>query len=420
MIPVKEATRIALEMARPPGVVEATLREAVGMVLAEDIFSDIDMPPFDKSSMDGYALLSSDAGQTPVELAVAGTIPAGTMPDFKLRSGQAAKIMTGAPMPAGADSVQMVEKTGPSADAGVRILEPVSPGQHVAKRGEVVKANSKVLSAGTYISPAVIGLLAAVGRAVVRTYRRVNVGILVTGDELVDVAEKPAPGQIRNSNGFAIAAQVENAGAEAESLGVASDDPIGLHEKIKEGLLFDLLLITGGVSMGEFDFVERVLAERHAEIFYEKVSIKPGKPTVFARVGNTLVFGLPGNPVSASTVFDVIVRPLLLKMMGFQRLENVRVHARLLTDVRSKTKRESYQPACTIYRGSEFLVTPVASKGSADVLAHANSNSYLIAPGNRDEYSAGSEIEVLLRDDFWKGHIPDGIRATLDVPRVDP
>lgn len=401
MISVREAITTALEKTRPLEVEEVDILKARGSVLAEDVISDIDMPPFEKAMMDGYAFRAQD-WQNGKKFRVVGTIAAGTAPDFRISSGEAAKIMTGAPLPEGADSVQMVEKTRPVEAEEVEILESVPQGKHVANRGEIMSSGNVVISSGTYISPAVIGALATVGKSKVKVVRRPSVAILVTGDELVEIGQKPAKGQIRNSNGYALYHQVAASGAYPVVLGIASDDLDKLREKIETGLNSDMLLISGGVSMGEFDLVESVLAEVGVEIHYEKVNIKPGKPTVFATYENKPVFGLPGNPVSASTVFEVIVTPVLRKMMGFSNLTQAVVKATLTSKLQSKTQRENYLPAFTTGKDGEFLTEPVASKGSADILAFARSNSFIIATPELDFAEEGHVIQVVLREEFWK------------------
>ncbi|RMF63452.1 MAG: molybdopterin molybdenumtransferase MoeA, partial [Calditrichaeota bacterium] len=283
MITVKEAVQRVLQETELLGHEELSVVEARGHVLAEEVRADVDMPPFHKSSMDGYALKASDTARTPAVLEVVGTIPAGTSPTLEVQAGQAAKIMTGAPLPAGADAVQKVELTTSGPDGRVTILEPVVGGTNVAKQGEIFAAGAVVASRGTFITPAVVGLLAAVGRESVQVFARPKVAVLVTGDELVPLGQKPGPGQIRNSNGYALQAQVLGCGAIPEVLGVSSDVKEVLAQKIADGLNADVLLISGGVSMGDFDLVEDVLAEHAVTMFFQKVSIKPGKPTVFGR-----------------------------------------------------------------------------------------------------------------------------------------
>ncbi|MFQ5648871.1 MAG: gephyrin-like molybdotransferase Glp [bacterium] len=402
MISIDEAIEMAVSETSRLEVEEVPILSAAGSVLAEDIHSDLDMPPFDKSSMDGYAVKAEDCNADPAILAVVGTIPAGVYPHFRIQTGQAAKIMTGAPLPAGADSVQMVEKTEGVSNGKVKILEAVSRGQNVASKSEIIQSGQRVLTKGTCVTPPVIGVLAVVGRNKVEIYRRPRVGILVTGDELVEIDQRPRAGQIRNSNGYALYHQVLATGAVPELLGIVPDDTSSLRKVIGAALSKDVLLISGGVSMGEFDLVEDVLAECKVETYYDKVNIKPGKPTVFGKSEHALVFGLPGNPVSASTIFEIVVKPTLRKMMGFSRLHNLQVTAILEKDFRSKTRRQNYQPAYTVLKNGTFFTSPLHSRGSADVMAFSRSNSYVIAPAEVDEYKQGQTILTMLRDDFWQ------------------
>ncbi|RMD89621.1 MAG: molybdopterin molybdenumtransferase MoeA, partial [Calditrichaeota bacterium] len=311
MIPVQQALEIILKQVPRLPVISVPIEKASGYVLAEEVYSDINMPPFNKSSMDGYALKAEDTQKTPAELQVVGFIPAGKYPDFKIQAGQAAKIMTGAPVPEGADSVQMVEKTEPIDDHRVQILESIETGKNISWQGEIIQEGQKVLSNGTFISPAVIGVLATVGKTNLAVIKKPSVSILVTGDELVPVNQKPGPGQIRNSNGFTLYHQLLELGITAEIQEIAADNLDDLTAKIQKGLESDVLLITGGVSMGDLDLVEDVFTKLGLKIYFNKVKIKPGKPTVFARHKNAVVFGLPGNPVSAATVFEVLVKPAL-------------------------------------------------------------------------------------------------------------
>lgn len=401
MIPVKQAVDIVLnESTRLPGET-VPLTDATGLVLAEEVRSDVEMPPFDKSAMDGYAVVSDDTQNGPGDLEVVGVIPAGQQPEFTITSGQAAKIMTGAPLPDGADAVLQVERTELLSDGKVKLLESVVPGQNVARRGEIMKGGDKVLAQGTFISPAVVGMLAAVGRAEVPVYRRPTVGVMVTGSELVEITRTPGPAQIRDSNGYALTSQIRDAGATARYLGMAPDKLAALTEMVKRGLRNDVLLVSGGVSMGDLDLVEEVLARLEVEIFFDKVNIKPGKPLVFGRRGRTLAFGLPGNPVSASTCFEVFVKPAVRKMMGFRHLHNPRVPARLEEDFPVTSKREIFHPAYTVLRDGVFRTVPVWWRGSADILAFARSNSFLVIPSGSAGLSAGDGVEVMLRNEFW-------------------
>ncbi len=400
MITVQEAISITLRETPGSDPVVVSLLEASGCVLAEDVYSDIDMPPFDKSAMDGYAVRYEDTKTCPSVLDVVGFIPAGVYPDFAIESGQSAKIMTGAPLPEGADSVQMVEKTEPLGEGKVKILESVAPGLHVSKKGEIIQAGTKVISNGTFISPAVVSVLATVGKERLRVYPRANAGILVTGDELVEVHQKPNAGQIRNSNGYTLYHQVCECGARPELFGIAPDNIDELTEKIEQGLSKEILLVSGGVSMGDLDLVEDVFKKLGVQIFYTKISIKPGKPTVFGRKDKTLVFGLPGNPVSACTVFEVIVKPAVRKMMGFDQFHNLMVKAVLEKDFENRSNRDVYHPARTYYEKQQLHVAPLPSRGSADVMALAKSNSFLVIPEEAKEIRKGEWVDVMLRQEF--------------------
>ncbi len=400
MISVNEAVDIALNQSSILGTDTISILEAKGHILAEDIYSDIDMPPFDKSAMDGYALKCGDVKNVPTILEVVGMIPAGVYPEFVIKSGCAAKIMTGAPLPGGADGVQMVEKTVALDNGSVKILESVSPEMHVAKKGEIIRTNDKVITRGSYISSAMVGVLATVGREQVRIFKPPQVGILVTGDELVEVSRKPEPGQIRNSNGYVLYNQVRECGASPELFSIASDNVEELSKKIDSGLKNDVLLISGGMSMGELDFVKDICEKLGVQIYYNKVNIKPGKPTLFGRRNNSLVFGLPGNPVSASTVFEIIVRPAIRKIMGFRQFHNLKVKAKIDRYFVSSTKRESCLSARTFLVNNEFFTSPLPSKGSADFMAFANSNSFIHIPGEVNEYKKGQAVDVTLRDEF--------------------
>jgi molybdopterin molybdotransferase len=318
---------------------------------------------------------------------------------------QAAKIMTGAPLPAGADAVQMVEKSR-ALDEGmaVAILERVESGSNVSPLGSEAHYGEVVLPTGTFITPGIIGLLAAVGKNMVTVYRAPSVGILATGDELVELTAKPAPGQIRNSNSFALYAQVLQAGGMPALLGIAKDTKASLRHFIAEGLQHDLFLATGGVSMGDLDLVEEVFGEFGLEVLFDKIAMKPGKPVVMARSVNAgLIFGLPGNPVSAATAFEVLVRPVMRKMMGFPVYQNQMVIATLTEPFANRSGRENYAAAVTWYEENCFLVRSLKSKGSGDIVTYAKSNSYLICPIDRTALSPDENVVVMLRPDFFYG-----------------
>lgn len=405
MITVRQAVEIALQKTARLPIETVTLLESAGRILAEDVVSDVDLPPFPRSTMDGYAVRSAEVRNAPARLQVVGAIAAGSYPNFSLQSMQAAKIMTGAPLPTGADAVQMVEKTRPLEDGtAVVILESVPAGNNVSPLGSEARQGEVVLPAGKFISPGVIGLLAAVGKSAVAVYRAPVVGILATGDELVEVDAKPGRGQIRNSNSSTLYAQVQKAGGRPDLLGVAKDAKASLRHRIADGLHYDLFLATGGVSMGDLDLVEDVFAEFGLEIFFDKIAMKPGKPVVMARSNRGgIIFGLPGNPVSATTVFEVLVRPVLRKMMGFPVYQNQMVLATLTEPFANRSGRENYAAAVTWYEEKRFMVRPLKSKGSGDIVTYAKSNSYLICPLDRTELDAEETVVVMLRPDFFYG-----------------
>jgi molybdopterin molybdotransferase len=402
MISVREALEIALQQANPLPAKTAPLLESLGHVLAEAVAADVDMPPFPRSSMDGYAVRSEDVRAAPVTLQVVGTVAAGAHPDFSISAGQAAKIMTGAPLPAGADAVQMIEKTRPrDGESRVELLESVQSGSNVAPLGNEARRGDLVLSSGTSITPGVIGLLAAVGKTTVSIYAAPSVAILATGDELVEINQRPQSGQIRNSNSVTLFAQAQQAGCRPQLLGIAKDDKSHLRQQIAKGLTYELFLITGGVSMGDLDLVGDIFREFDLKIFFDKVAIKPGKPAVMAKSPQGgLIFGLPGNPVSATTVFEVLVRPVIRKMTGFRVYQNQIVFATLTERFVNRSGRENYAPAITRYEDGRFSVQPLKSKGSADMVTYAKGNSYLICPIHCTELNQHEEVSVMLRPEF--------------------
>lgn len=402
IISVREALDITLNgVARLPAE-ELLLLESEGRILADDIISDIDLPPFTRAAMDGYALRSQDLEQIPAVLEVAGHVTAGANANVALEPRQAAKIMTGAPLPREADAVQQIEKTR-SLDEGARvvILEAVVAGTNVAPQGSDARKGDKLLSAGTYVSPAVISLLAAVGANVLTVYRRPSVAILATGDELVDISARPQPGQIRNSNSYSLHAQVAQAGASPHLLGIAKDHKAYLKNRVSQGLGHNLLLISGGASVGDLDLVGEVLEDFGFTILFSKVAIKPGKPLILAKAEDSLIFGLPGNPVSSATVFEVFVRPAIRKMMGFPVYHNQAVCAQLTLHFSNRSGRDNYHPAVTWYEEEHFYCRPLKSRGSADVTTYAESNSYLMCPADKVEIREGDVVEVMLRPDFF-------------------
>jgi molybdopterin molybdotransferase len=400
VIPVEEALEIVLREARALPGEDVGLGEALGRVLAEDVASDVDLPPFDRVAMDGYALRAADVATAPVALDVIGEVRAGQWPDLTVGPGQAARIMTGAALPPGADAVQQVEKTQPLDEFRVTVLAAVASGANVAPCGSEVRAGDIVLARGRVIDPSAIAVLASAGRARVRVARRPVVALLVTGDEIVEVAVRPGPGQIRNTNGPAVAAQARLAGAEVRLLGVAPDRQDAIVEALRSGLAADVLVVSGGVSAGDYDLVEPALLDLGATFLFTRVAIKPGAPLVFGICGETLVFGLPGNPVSAQVTFDLFVRPALLKMQGARILGRPRVEVELLDAVKNRAGRRSHVPARVRFEGGRLVARPVRSMGSGDLAAHARANALVVIEADRVQAAAGESAEALLLGNF--------------------
>ena len=402
MISVEEALEI-LQSNLPERKVECVpFQESLGRVMAENLTATSDIPPFYRSSMDGYAVLAADVENPPVELRIAGESRAGGGIPGTLKSGEAIATMTGAPVPEGADAVQVIEQCE-IIDGGrkVRILKPVKAHENIAPRGSEAKAGNVVLAAGHRIGPAEIAVMATFGYGEVKVYGKPAVAIFATGDELVEFDQMPQPDQIRNSNAYCLASQLRLMGLEADYLGIVRDDREELRQKMLAGLERDVLIITGGVSMGEYDFVRDVFQDLELEILFSKVAIKPGKPTVFARRGNKLVFGLPGNPISALITFECFVRPVLGRLCGAANPELPRMKGELLADMRQSPGRTAFLPAWVTWQDDGWKVDPLRWKSSADIIGFTGANATFIFPKNRDLLRRGEIVEIMLLPDFF-------------------
>jgi molybdopterin molybdotransferase len=397
MIAVDKALQIVMEKVKTIERVEfIELDSASGRVLAEDIFSDIDIPPFNRASMDGYAVTSDDLKSPPVELDIIEEIPAGHFPKKKILKGASAKIMTGAPVPEGADAVVMVEDTELLNNGRVKISSNVRIGENISPKGEDVKKGDKLLKKGVLLRPQEVSMLATVGKYKIKVLSQPLVSILATGTELVEPDKVPSPGQIRNSNSYSLLAQCQSLGINPEYLGIAKDDEADLREKIKRGLDSDLLIISGGISMGDYDFVPSVLREYGVRIEFEKVAIKPGKPVLFGTREKTIVFGLPGNPVSTMVIYDIFVRPVLKKMMGDSARFNFTGKAKIEKDFkRKKAERQEYIPVKITRSGMEAWAAPVKFNGSADMMALTGANGLLIVPVGINKLNNGDVCDVV-------------------------
>ena len=399
MIPVSAAIQIVRDNTRQLDSESVALAEALGRVLSEDIIADTDLPPFDRSQMDGYAVRAEDISNVPARLRIAGESIAGRGWHQEMNAGEAVRIMTGAPVPAGADSVQQVELTR-EVDEGkvVELLEPVSPGRSIVRRGNEIKAGETVLRAGEPINAAMIAVLASFGYASVRVGNKPRVTVLATGSELVAVDQKPGGDQIRDSNNYSIGVYAQLAGAQVELLPLAGDE-IGLlkNQIAAAAERSDMLVTSGGVSMGVYDFTKTALRELGAEIFFERVALRPGKPTVFARFPNgALVFGLPGNPVSVSVTFNLFARTSLLLMQGASEPSMSEEWAVLAKPVKGSPDRESYLPArLTTSEQGLLLAEPLKWGGSSDFVAFARATALIVVPAAVKTIDEGERVKVV-------------------------
>jgi molybdopterin molybdotransferase len=402
MISIDEALGILLKNIPERKTERIHFHQYPGRVLAEDITATLDIPPFNRATMDGFAVRAADVRNAPVDLILGGEARAGGGIPQSLKPKEAISIMTGAPVPDGADAVQIVEVCAVSqCESKVTVFEPVEAGGNIAPKGREALAGDVIIKAGRVIGPAEVALLATFGYAEALVYKKPAVAILATGDELVEFNETPRPDQIRNSNAYCLAAQLRLLGIEAEYLGIALDEKENLREKILAGLERDVLIITGGVSMGEYDFVRDVFEELGVEILFTKVAIKPGKPTVFARRGNKLVFGLPGNPLSSLVTFECFARPVLGRMCGMKQPELRRIQGALAEDVRQTPGRTAFLPARVEWTPNGWSARPISWKNSADMIGFSGANATLIFPGERDLLSRGETVEIMLLPDFF-------------------
>ncbi|MCE5192143.1 MAG: molybdopterin molybdotransferase MoeA [Actinomycetia bacterium] len=403
MITVEEARGIVLSDIRALEPERVTALESIGRVLAADVVSDIDVAPFDNSAMDGYAVRAADVEGalegTPVRLRVVEHVPAGVFPSMAVGPGEATRIMTGAPVPQGADAVVMVERTAEEDGGAVAaIMAPVRKGENIRLRAEDVRAGEVVLAAGEVVGPAAVGLLAAVGVAQPLVYRRPRVAIVATGDELVPIEEYPGPGKIRNSNSYSLAAQVLDAGGEPHVLDVARDnfeDSVAILSRAPE---FDVMVSTGGVSMGDYDVVKDVL-ERIGTMDFWKVAMRPGAPQTHGTIGGTPFFGLPGNPTSTMVGFELFVRPVLLKMQGHTMLDRPGHAVVLAHDIKKKPDRRYFLRARAARQPDGTYVAALSGAQSSAMLTSMHrANCLLVLPEGESFFSAGTTVECIRID----------------------
>ena len=394
---------------RPQGKELVEILDSVGRILAEPVLADRNFPPFPRATRDGYAVCAADVTEPPATLRVVGEIKAGSEATIKLEAGQAAAIMTGAPVPSGADAVVMVEYTSRKDDR-LEIAKGISAGDNIVPSAAEAKRGERLLSPGTRLDHAAIAIASSVGRAHLLVYAKPRVAVLATGDEVVDIDVPPAPYQIRNSNSYSLAAQILAAGGEPALLPIAADDPERLHELIADGFEADLLLLTGGVSMGKYDLVEQVLSEFQAEFFFTGAQIQPGRPIVFGRTPcgagaharekapeYKYFFGLPGNPVSTMVTFELFARPVLEALAGMQPSKLIFLRAKLKSEIKTKPGLKRFLPAQLSGEFENAEVELIPWQGSGDMAATARANCYIVIPPDREHIPANEWIAVLMR-----------------------
>jgi len=402
LIEIAKAQRILAEATQALDVVETVIDAALGHVLAETLHADRDFPPTDRSMMDGFAVRTADLTSDGQRLRITGEVRAGeTDEPPRIAAGETLRIFTGAVVPEGADAVVMVEVTKED-EAGhtVTIRQQPKAGQHIAVKGENLRQGQAILEPGCLIRAAEIAALTSIGSVRPRVYRKPVVHVLSTGDEIVECDQTPLPHQVRNSNGRTLLAQLAEIGLEGHYLGIAPDTREGLTQRIAEGLTGDLLLITGGVSVGKYDLVSDVLESAGLKTLFHGVSVKPGKPLLAGRHGSCLVMGLPGNPVSTFTGFAVFVLPMIRKMMGLRDWQHPALRATVEAPFKVRPGRPTYHLARITGSASGLSGRRIASSGSGDTLSISRANGFMLTPAEGGSFLAGSELAVMLWKDF--------------------
>jgi molybdopterin molybdotransferase len=401
MISVEAALDKILSHIQPLGFEKVSLLESQGRVIGEDIYASRDIPPLDNSAMDGYAVRCEDiqpaSSGHPVRLEIVEDLPAGFVSKKTLGRGEAIRIMTGAPIPRGADTVVQVEDTAKE-DRYTQIFKAVPLGENIRRAGEDVGKGDRVISGGDLIRPAEVGMLASVGRSFVSVFQRPLVAILCTGEELVDVDGRLDEAKIVSSNSYTLAAQVKDTGAIPVQLGIARDRKEDIEEKLRQGIRADVLISSAGISVGDYDLVKDVLKGLGMEMVFWKVAMKPGKPLAFGTIGGKPAFGLPGNPVSSMVSFEQFVRPSLLKMMGHHQLFRPTIEAILKENIEKEPGRRHYIRALVSFEKDRYFVTTTGAQGSGILRSMVRANGLVVIPENQERVSAGEKVVVQLLD----------------------
>ncbi|MDP2959860.1 MAG: molybdopterin molybdotransferase MoeA [candidate division Zixibacteria bacterium] len=397
MISFEEAQKKILNKIKVLPTTEVNILNSLDCVLAEDLHSSVNIPSFDNSAMDGFAVRSSDTKKAkrknPVRLKIVEDLPAGSFSRRKLRKGEAIRIMTGAPIPERADCVVMVENTKPDGD-WVNIFVPVTKGENIRYAGEDIKKDELVLKKGILIRPQEMGVLASLGKKEVKVIRRPKVAILSTGDELVSIDQPLSPGKIRDSNRYSLYGQILKAGGKVIDSGIVKDEEKILLKKIKEASSkADLILTTGGVSVGDYDLVKKVLAKL-GKVYFWKVNMKPGKPLAFGLIKGKPLFGLPGNPVSSMVVFDQFVRPSLLKMAGRKKLFRKKELAVIQEKVKKKPGRREFLRGKLSFKRGKYLAYLTGPQGSGILKSMSLADGLVILPEDKEVVKKGEKVEV--------------------------
>ena len=406
LTPLHEAQRIVLDATAVLGLEKISLLDALGRTIGEDIVAERDNPPWDNSAMDGFAVRWEDikqehAIQKPVTLDVIEDVPAGRMPSKTVGQGQAIRIMTGAPIPQGADTVLKVEDTEQTPNT-VRVFKPERRGSNIRPRGEDVRKGECIIAKGTPIRPGEAGMLAVLAKSFLFAYQRPRVAILSTGDELADLDERFSDEKIINSNSYGIAAAVQEAGGIPLLLGIARDTQAALKEKISQGLNADILVLSGGVSMGDYDFTKAVFREIGAEMNFWKLAIRPGQPLAFGKIQGKLAFGLPGNPVSSMVTFEQLVRPALLKMGGRSSYGRPVVDAVFQETFSKRPDRRHFLRGILIREEGVFKVRTTGGQGSGILTSMVKANCLIDVPVEVERLVPGDVVRVqLLSGEAW-------------------